>query len=81
MKSIVKPWNVDVGDVELLDGEVDGVQIVPGGAADWSGVRDLSGVSPLCNSVKSKITICNIMLKQPGKLLEDKNISHFWMKA
>ena len=51
MKSIVKPWNVDVGDVELLDGEVDGVQIVPGGAADWSGVRDLSGVSPLYNSV------------------------------
>ena len=46
-----KPGNVDVGDVELVDGEVDGVQIVPGGAAaaNWSGVRHLSGVSPLCN--------------------------------
>ena len=50
-----KPWNVDVGDVELIDGEVDGVKLVQGGAAGWSGVHDLSGVSPLRNSMKNYI--------------------------
>ena len=39
-----EPWKVDAGDVELADGEVDGVQVGPGVVGDWSGVWDLSGV-------------------------------------
>ena len=48
-----RPWNVDAGDVELIGGDVDGVKIEAGGAVSWSGVRDLSGVSPLCNEVEN----------------------------
>ena len=39
-----EPWKVDAGDVELADGDVDGVQVGPGVVGDWSGVWDLSGV-------------------------------------
>ena len=73
-----EPWKVDAGDVELADGEVDGVQVGPGVVGDWSGVWDLSGV-PLLYKQLFRGSIVKLLL--PCEFSEHKYIPHLRMES
>ena len=73
-----EPWKVDAGDVELADGDVDGVQVGPGVVGDWSGVWDLSGV-PLLYKQLFRGSIVKLLL--PCEFSEHKYIPHLRMES